>query len=258
MAAFSPPLAPRVAALLIALIAHGLFFASLVRYQPARAERAPEAAIMVSLIDAPRPVAPEPKAIVPPPTPPAPKPEPRVHKPVPPKPRAKPIARKPKPVQARPTPAPKPTVLATREREPVHPAPPPPPAPDAIEPEPAKAEAEAAQPAPPPPAPERMAVAVPPAPVIAPRFNADYLQNPPPRYPRLSRRLGEEGTVLLRVFVDEKGMPARVQVKSSSGYERLDRAAAATVKEWKFVPARRGSDAIGAWVLVPVSFELRS
>lgn len=114
----------------------------------------------------------------------------------------------------------------------------------------------------PPPTPQPVApVAVqpqPPAPVTPPQFNADYLNNPAPPYPPLSRRLGEEGRVMLRVFVDERGLPLRVEMRSSSGHDRLDHVALETVKNWKFVPARRGDQAVSAWVLVPISFSLRS
>jgi protein TonB len=115
-------------------------------------------------------------------------------------------------------------------------------------------------PPPPPPQPvEPIAVApAPPAPVIPPQFNADYLNNPAPQYPALSRRLGEEGRVILRVFVDERGLPARVELRTTSGHQRLDQIALETVKQWKFVAARRGDQAVSAWVLVPISFSLRS
>lgn len=151
---------------------------------------------------------------------------------------------KPKPVVRKPVqrPAAKPHPLLTTEAP--QPAPP------------------AAIPAPPPPSPpappEPVVAALPPAPVVPPQFNADYLNNPAPRYPALSRRLGEEGRVLLRVRVDERGLPAQVELRSSSGHERLDAVALDTVRRWKFVPARRGDQAVSAWVLVPISFSLRS
>ncbi len=113
-------------------------------------------------------------------------------------------------------------------------------------------------PAPPQPVEPIAAKPQPPATVIPPQFNADYLNNPAPQYPTVSRRLGEEGRVMLRVFVDDRGLPARVEMRSSSGHERLDSVALETVKQWKFVPARRGDQAISAWVLVPISFSLRS
>lgn len=99
--------------------------------------------------------------------------------------------------------------------------------------------------------------APPPASVTPPSFNAGYLNNPPPAYPALSRRTGEEGKVVLRVFVDEQGLPAQVQMRTSSGHARLDDVAMTTVRQWRFVPARRGDTPVSAWVLVPISFTLR-
>jgi protein TonB len=49
-----------------------------------------------------------------------------------------------------------------------------------------------------------------------------------------------------------------VQLKASSGSQRLDTAALETVRQWKFVPARRGDTPVEAWVLVPITFSLRS
>jgi len=89
---------------------------------------------------------------------------------------------------------------------------------------------------------------------VPPVFHADYLDNPPPNYPQASRRLGERGRVLLRVFVSVEGRAERIEVWNSSGYERLDQAASQAVTAWRFVPARRGNEVIAAWVLIPVSF----
>ena len=60
----------------------------------------------------------------------------------------------------------------------------------------------------------------------------------------------------LRVLVTRDGFPARVSVERTSGSGQLDSAALETVKTWRFVPARQGSEAIEAWVLVPVVFRL--
>ncbi len=90
-----------------------------------------------------------------------------------------------------------------------------------------------------------------------PRFDADYLDNPVPRYPSVSKRLREQGVVILRVHVEANGLPAEIQLHRSSGYATLDDAAIAGVRRWRFVPARRGNDAIAAWVLVPVAFNIK-
>lgn len=90
------------------------------------------------------------------------------------------------------------------------------------------------------------------------RFDADYLQNPAPVYPALSRQRHEEGKVLLLVRVTAKGEAEQVQVKLSSGFARLDQAALNTVRQWHFVPARQGEKSIAASVVVPVIFHLNS
>lgn len=95
-------------------------------------------------------------------------------------------------------------------------------------------------------------------PSVAPRFDAAYLSNPAPAYPRLAREMGEQGRVVLRVRVNVGGRPDEVRLFRSSGYERLDHAALEAVSSWRFVPARRGEDTIAAWVLVPIAFNLRN
>jgi protein TonB len=89
-----------------------------------------------------------------------------------------------------------------------------------------------------------------------PRFDADYLNNPVPRYPPLSRRLREEGVVMLRVYVLPSGLPDAVELKRSSGSARLDESALSAVRQWRFVPARSGDVAVAAWVVVPIAFSL--
>lgn len=93
-----------------------------------------------------------------------------------------------------------------------------------------------------------------PAPLTPPMFHADYLDNPAPLYPLMSRRRGETGRVVLRVFVSAEGHAQRVEVRSSSGSDLLDSAAREAVGRWRFVPARRGDEKVAAWVLVPISF----
>ena len=110
--------------------------------------------------------------------------------------------------------------------------------------------------------PEGEPVAVPASParasVTAPVYQADYLKNPPPPYPRLSRRLREEGEVELRVRVSPAGQPVAVELARSSGSGRLDEAARQAVRDWRFEPARRGGQAVEAWVRVPILFKLEA
>jgi protein TonB len=116
-------------------------------------------------------------------------------------------------------------------------------------------EAARPEPAPPPlpigPAPEGPEVGL-----DAQTLTALYLRNPKPGYPAASKRQGEQGTVVLRVFVTAAGDARHVSLRTSSGFPRLDRTALDTVKSWKFVPAKRDDEAVDAWVLVPIRFSL--
>ncbi|NQD38274.1 energy transducer TonB [Permianibacter sp. IMCC34836] len=91
-----------------------------------------------------------------------------------------------------------------------------------------------------------------------PIFDADYLRNPAPVYPKLSRQRKEEGVVLLRVHVLANGEADQLEVLQSSGFERLDEAALRAVRRWQFVPAKRGDETVAAWVRVPVRFNVNS
>jgi periplasmic protein TonB len=93
--------------------------------------------------------------------------------------------------------------------------------------------------------------------VQPPQFDADYLNNPAPSYPSLSRRAGEQGRVLLRVHVDASGVADAVEIKDSCGFPRLDAAAMEAVRKWKFVAAKAGNSAVAAWVVVPINFSLK-
>jgi protein TonB len=88
------------------------------------------------------------------------------------------------------------------------------------------------------------------------RADAAYLNNPKPDYPAPARQRFLEGRVLLRVQVMADGRCGDVRVERSSGHEMLDEAALATVKKWRFVPAKRGERAVESWVNVPIVFKL--
>ena len=90
----------------------------------------------------------------------------------------------------------------------------------------------------------------------APSFDAAYLDNPAPKYPTISKRMGEQGVVKLRVFVESNGKPSKIELFKSSNTSRLDQAAIDAVWQWKFVPAKRGNESIADWVIVPIVFSL--
>lgn len=84
-----------------------------------------------------------------------------------------------------------------------------------------------------------------------------YLTPPqPPKYPRLARKRGIEGRVLLHVMIDRQGAVTELSVERSSGSALLDRAARKAVQRWQFVPARQNGVAVASYVRVPIDFVL--
>jgi protein TonB len=102
----------------------------------------------------------------------------------------------------------------------------------------------AAAPAPAPPA------------VQLPSSDADYLHNPKPAYPAMSRRLGETGKVVVRTLIGTDGVAQQAEVLRSSGFERLDRAAVETALKWRYVPGKRAGIPEAMWFNVPLVFVL--
>jgi protein TonB len=89
-----------------------------------------------------------------------------------------------------------------------------------------------------------------------PRFNAAYLNNPPPAYPLAARRRNIEGKVLVRAEVQTDGSCSQVELKIPSTSELLNQAALEAVKKWRFVPATLGGQTLVAWVEIPITFKL--
>ena len=118
-----------------------------------------------------------------------------------------------------------------------------------------------AQVVPPPPAP--VVAAEPPAPAPAPSLPktippsaVQYLVPPAPVYSRMSAKMRESGKVLVRVYIDEAGLPRNVQLANSTGFPRLDDAALAAVRNCRFKPYLENGVAVAGWAAIPIEFEL--
>jgi protein TonB len=72
----------------------------------------------------------------------------------------------------------------------------------------------------------------------------------------MSRRQGEQGTVVLRVFINTEGRSEKAEIRTSSGYSRLDEAALDTVKRWRYLPGKRAGVPEAMWFNVPIRFVL--
>lgn len=85
-----------------------------------------------------------------------------------------------------------------------------------------------------------------------------YQANPPPLYPRLARKLGQEGVVQLEVLVSVTGLVDDLRIAASSGHEALDAAAIDAVRSWRFSAGQRNGQPVAMRVRVPVRFSLRA
>ncbi|MES2129716.1 MAG: energy transducer TonB [Pseudomonadota bacterium] len=84
----------------------------------------------------------------------------------------------------------------------------------------------------------------------------EYLQAPQPVYPAMSRRMGEQGKVVLRVLVNEKGLAEQATVQSSSGSTRLDEAGRQAALRALFKPHLEDGRAVPVYVIIPLNFQL--
>lgn len=150
----------------------------------------------------------------------------------------------PRQVQSRPRPTPPPVMPVVSDPEPLP------------MPEPTHEPVEVSEPV--SSEPVAPAPVAPPAPkIVLPTNQASYLNNPPASYPTLSRRLGEQGRVVVRVLIGVDGRAQQAEVKLSSGYARLDKAALAAVSSWRYAPGTRGGVPEAMWHEVPVNYVLQ-
>jgi protein TonB len=112
-------------------------------------------------------------------------------------------------------------------------------------------------PPPPVPLPPR-AVTPPPPPVIFTPARAIAASHTIPEYPAVSRRLREQGTLRLKLMIDERGAVTAATVVNSSGFQRLDEAAVNWIRShWRYMPAMQGSRAVASTSEAIVEFRLQ-
>ena len=211
----------RLAGLAVVLVLHGVALYGLMQHRliplPDKVET-----LFVNFIQPPAPPHPEP----PKPKPPEPPKPVKLEKPHPPEPHRHLVVEAP--------------AAATDY---VMPLPPPPP------PQPQTAPVVEVPPAPPPPKPAEPVT-------LSGDLSLACPTRTPPAYPALSRRMGEEGKVVLRVELETDGRVDTVQVTSSSGYKRLDEAALAAVRTWRCNSPMRDGQPVRAVALQPFQFNL--
>ena len=83
------------------------------------------------------------------------------------------------------------------------------------------------------------------------------IQGSRPVYPYQARIRGIEGDVVLKIHIDNGGVPSRIEMIHSSGYNILDQAAIKGVEKWRFDPASKNGVNIPFWIEKRFSFRLR-
>ncbi len=100
------------------------------------------------------------------------------------------------------------------------------------------------------------ASAAPPAAQAGPRtVNAaqvGWLVRPNPIYPLRARRAGNQGTALVKAWVDTTGRPSQVSLQKSSGFPELDEQALSAVRASQLDRLPEPM-----WVIAPIAFNLQ-
>jgi|GEM_PF-784398 len=90
--------------------------------------------------------------------------------------------------------------------------------------------------------------------VKKPRFSA---KPTPVSYPKIARKRGLEGKVLIEVWLDDQGNQIKQLLIKSSGHSVLDKRALNTIKEWRFSHQTDQGQAIAHRVQIPINFQLQ-
>ncbi len=105
----------------------------------------------------------------------------------------------------------------------------------------------------------------PPPPPEGPRVKFIPYDDPPvplrpikPKYPEIAQEAGIEGTVVVQVFVDEKGRVKETVILKGIPNTGLDEAATDAIRVVRFKPAKQRERAVGVWISIPVNFRLKS
>lgn len=83
-----------------------------------------------------------------------------------------------------------------------------------------------------------------------------FERQPKPHYPMISRKLGEEGTVIVKGCIEENGSIKNIEIINGSGYKRLDNEAIKTVRQWTFSERNQKGKKIISCYKIPIRFVL--
>ncbi len=84
-----------------------------------------------------------------------------------------------------------------------------------------------------------------------------YEDNARPQYPRIARRRGYEGVVILKALVSREGEVLEIRVLKTSGHSILDEEAIQAVQKYRFEPGKEDGVNTDMWVNIPIRFQLK-
>lgn len=82
------------------------------------------------------------------------------------------------------------------------------------------------------------------------------LYNPKPNYPLLSRKLREQGLVMIKLCVNQSGFVDQASISKSSGFQGLDKSALTTLSQWRFLPITSNAQHSSQCFQAPIHFSL--
>lgn len=83
------------------------------------------------------------------------------------------------------------------------------------------------------------------------------IDGPKPHYPLVSRRLKQEGLVIVRLCIDGIGVVRKADIQQSSGFRALDESALNALSKWRFsTPSQTLHAGIDGCFRLPVRFTL--
>lgn len=86
--------------------------------------------------------------------------------------------------------------------------------------------------------------------------HVDLMQPHLQEYPDQAQASGEQGTVLISLYVRQDGKIAKYLVAHSSGFTDLDNAAIESVLNWHFIPAVQNGGQVSDWTTVKIVYQL--
>jgi protein TonB len=95
----------------------------------------------------------------------------------------------------------------------------------------------------------------PPADFVAVAKEPTVVKRVEPKYPELAQKLGLEGRVVVRIWVDKEGKPKQVVVLKSDN-EIFNQPAVEAARQFVFTPGYVSTGAVATWVAIPFKFKI--